>query len=140
MRAPMLPTPTARLERGPVQENWSLHRRPKSRRVARLGVVLAAGLLSAWPSRAEAVAVYYSVGTSTANLMTAGTRITIAAGVATFDRAQPANVGVGDEILYGPTAYISGRISSTRYSVIRAPVRPSRFGGPAATRASSAST
>ena len=90
-----------------------------SGRFAWLGVALTVGFLFAWPPHAEAAAVYYSVGTSVADLKTAGTLITIAAGVATFDRAQPNNVGVGDEILYGAaTAYISGRTSSTQYSVI----------------------
>ena len=102
-----------------LSENRSFLHRLESGRFALLGAALTLGLLFAWPSRAEAVAVYYSIGTSAANLMTAGTNITIAAGVATFDRAQPNNVGVGDEILYGAaTAYISGRASSTQYSVI----------------------
>ena len=102
-----------------MSENRSPFRHPGPRRIAGLGVALTLGLLFAWPSRAEAVAVYYSVGTSVADLKTPGTLITIAAGVATFDRAQPNNVGVGDEILYGAaTAYISGRTSSTQYSVI----------------------
>ena len=102
-----------------MSENRSSFRHPGPRRIAGLGVAVALGLLFAWPSRAEAVAVYYSIGTSVADLKTPGTLITIAAGVATFDRAQPNNVGVGDEILYGAaTAYISGRTSSTQYSVI----------------------
>ena len=104
-------------------------------RFARLGAAFAVGFLFAWPSHVEAAAVYYSVGTSVADLKTPGTLITIAAGVATFDRAQPNNVGVGDQITYpGPTiAYISGRTSSTQYSVITAlGAAPANVGAPVA--------
>ena len=102
---------------------------------ARLGVALTVGFLFAWPSHVEAAAVYYSVGTSVADLKTAGTQMTIAAGVATFDRAQPNIVGVGDQITYpGPTiAFISGRTNSTQYSVItRLGVAPANVGAPVA--------
>jgi hypothetical protein len=62
--------------------------------------------------------VYYSVGTSATDLKAGSPSITIAAGVATLTVAQPNNVGVGDEIVYGgSTAFISGRFSSTRYAV-----------------------
>ena len=63
-------------------------------------------------------AVYYSVGTSTADLKTAG-NINITSGTATFSANQVANIGVGDEIVAGGnTYYISGRTSASSYSVI----------------------
>ena len=63
------------------------------------------------------VAVYYSVGTSTADLDNGG-NVTITSEIASFDTAQPDNVGVGDELVAGGnTYYLSGRVSSTRYSV-----------------------
>lgn len=67
-------------------------------------------------------AVYYSVGTSAADLKTGSPTVTISSGTATFSVAQPDNVGVGDEVTYnGSTqAYISGRTSATTYSVITA--------------------
>ena len=57
-----------------------------------------------------ATQIYYSVGTSTADLKS-GTQITsITAGEAVFATAQNTNVGVGDKVVYtGGTAYISGR-------------------------------
>lgn len=64
--------------------------------------------------------VYYSVGTNTGDLKVAST-VTIASGIATFSAAQADNIGVGDVISYGagPTyAYISGRISNTKYTVV----------------------
>jgi hypothetical protein len=65
-----------------------------------------------------AAAVYYSVGTSTADLKLGSPTITIVGGVATFSVAQADSVGVGDAILYGgSTAFIFSRISSTRYLV-----------------------
>ncbi|MFC1620995.1 DUF2341 domain-containing protein [Candidatus Omnitrophota bacterium] len=68
--------------------------------------------------------VYYSVGTSTADLKTTADTLTmdIVSGVATFDESQANNIGVGDVITYSTTlkAYISGRTSSTVYSVITA--------------------
>ena len=67
-------------------------------------------------------AVYYSVGTSAADLKSGTPTVMIWSGTATFSVAQPDNVGVGDQITYaGSTvAYISGRTSSTVYSVITA--------------------
>jgi Peptidase family C25/Concanavalin A-like lectin/glucanases superfamily/Domain of unknown function (DUF2341) len=75
--------------------------------------------------------VYYSVGTSrsvpTDLKSVVVPTITITGGVATFSVAQPTNVGVGDEIVYGGvTSYISGRLSSTQYTVT------TRLGAPAA--------
>ena len=66
-----------------------------------------------------ATRVYYSVGTSAADLKAGAPTVTIASGTATFSIAQPANVGIGDEITYGAglKAYISGRSSSTQYAV-----------------------
>jgi hypothetical protein len=45
--------------------------------------------------------------------------MTIASGTATFSAAQPNNIGVGDVITYNTSlnAYISGRTSSTVYTV-----------------------
>jgi hypothetical protein len=64
-------------------------------------------------------AVFYSVGTSVADLKAGAPTLTIASGSATFSLAQPDNVGVGDEITYNGTskAYIAGRSSSTVYAV-----------------------
>ncbi|MCK5081829.1 MAG: hypothetical protein KAR31_02880, partial [Candidatus Omnitrophica bacterium] len=67
--------------------------------------------------------IYYSVGTSTANLRQ-GTQITsITFGAAVFATAQADNIGVGDKITYAAsakTAYISGRVDSTHYNLITA--------------------
>src|SRR3990170_3344298 len=67
-------------------------------------------------------AIYYSVGTSTADLKSGSPTLTISNGTATFSVAQPNSVGVGDEITYSGTlkAYISARTSSTVYSVTTA--------------------
>jgi hypothetical protein len=79
-----------------------------------------------------ATQVFYSVGTSRAtltDLKVGSPTVTIAGGVATFSIPQATNVGVGDEISYGagPTlVYISGRLSSTQYTVT------DRLGAPAA--------
>jgi hypothetical protein len=63
--------------------------------------------------------IYYSVGTSTADLKSGSPTITISSGTATFSTAQPDNVGVGDKITYNTSsiAYITGRTSSTVYTV-----------------------
>jgi len=89
--------------------------------VRRLGLWLLTGLsllapLSAWAQNV----VYYSVGTSfPTDLKSGAPTVGIAAGTATFSLAQPANVGVGDEVTYGGgvKAYISARTSSTVYDV-----------------------
>ncbi len=66
--------------------------------------------------------VYYSVGTSTADLRSGSPTITIASGTATFSAAQPDNIGVGDKITYNTSSicYISARTSSTVYTVVTA--------------------
>jgi len=67
--------------------------------------------------------VAYSVGTSyPSDLKSGSPTLTLVAGAATFSVAQPNNIGVGDEVTYsGSTkAYISGRVSSTVYSVLTA--------------------
>jgi hypothetical protein len=78
-------------------------------------------LLSETQETQPTTRVYYSVGTSRSvptDLKSGAPTITITGGVATFSVPQPANVGVGDEIVYGGvTSYISGRISSTQYTV-----------------------
>ena len=80
-------------------------------------------ILAAPPSAAAAATrVYYSVGTSAADLKAGTPTVTITAGIATFSAAQPDNVGVGDQVTYnGATiAYISGRTSSTQYKLTTA--------------------
>ena len=93
--------------------------------LATLLIVLTAGLAQAQ------TAVYYSVGTNAADLKIA-TNVTIAAGTATFTVAQPDNVGVGDQLTYnGATvAYISGRTSSTVYTLTTATGAAPTPGGP----------
>ncbi len=88
-------------------------------------IALTAGLAQAQ------TAVYYSVGTNAADLKVAA-NVTIAAGTATFTVAQPDNVGVGDQLTYnGATvAYISGRTSSTVYTVTTATGTTPTAGGP----------
>ena len=78
--------------------------------------------------------VYYSVGTDTGDLSNGG-NVSITGGVATFTVAQPENVGVGDEITAGGTEYyISGRTSSTVYSVTTATgATPANIGATAVT-------
>ena len=85
--------------------------------------LVAVWLALGWaPGADAATAVYYSVGTSVADLKSGAPTVTIASGVATFSAAQPNNVGVGDEITYGGAtrAYISGRTSSSQYAVTTA--------------------
>jgi hypothetical protein len=65
--------------------------------------------------------VYYSVGANGGADLKNGSTIIITSGIATFSNAQPNNVGVGDQINYDATnkiAYISGRTSSTVYTVV----------------------
>lgn len=68
------------------------------------------------------VAVFYSVGTSSADLKSGSPTVTIASGSATFSVPQPANVGVGDVVSHsgGTLVYITGRTSATVYSVATA--------------------
>ena len=66
--------------------------------------------------------VYYSIGTSTADMKNAGgCTITITSGSAELSAAPTvAAVGVGDRIIYNTdvVCYISARISSTVYDVV----------------------
>ena len=66
-----------------------------------------------------ALAVAYSVGTSTANLRSSpALTVNVVNGTATFSEPQANNVGVGDEVVYGAnTAYIASRTSSTVYTL-----------------------
>ena len=63
--------------------------------------------------------VFYSVGTSVANLMTGSPNITIVNGTATFDTAQIGNIGVGDVINFGggTDVYIHRVTSQTEFEV-----------------------
>jgi len=68
---------------------------------------------------------YRSVGTSAANLNVSGRTVTVSGNTATFSGSMPANVGVGDVLQYQVTgtyylAFVSGRTSSTVYSVVSA--------------------
>ncbi|MFA6183740.1 MAG: LamG domain-containing protein [Parcubacteria group bacterium] len=64
-------------------------------------------------------AVYYSVGQSTANLMTGTPNVAITAGVATFDVAQTGNIGVGDVIVANAISYyIASKTSTTVWNVV----------------------
>ena len=67
-------------------------------------------------------AVYYSVGTNASDLKLGSPTINISSGTVNFSVAQADKVGVGDRINYGSNniVYISGRNSSTNYSVITA--------------------
>ena len=70
-----------------------------------------------------ATIMYRSVGNDTSNLNTGGATVTIASSTATFNVALPNNVGVGDVIQYGgplTLAFITGRSSSTVYSIVSA--------------------
>jgi len=70
-----------------------------------------------------ATIMYRSVGNDTSNLNTGGATVTIASSTATFNVALPNNVGVGDVIQYGSPltlAFITGRSSSTVYSIVSA--------------------
>ncbi|EKD25885.1 MAG: hypothetical protein ACD_79C01452G0001, partial [uncultured bacterium] len=63
--------------------------------------------------------IYYSVGTSVANLNTNGATVTVTGGyTATFSAVLPDNIGVGDKLTYGGnTAYIYKRNSGTVYLI-----------------------
>ncbi|MBF0106814.1 MAG: hypothetical protein HQM16_15995 [Deltaproteobacteria bacterium] len=65
--------------------------------------------------------VYYSVGSSSADLKTGSPKITInTSGDATFDVAQTDNIGVGDRVVYNTdgSVYISGKTSTSQWSVV----------------------
>ncbi len=73
--------------------------------------------------------VYYSVGQNTTDHMTGSPTVTISGSTATFSVAQTAtNMGVGDKVTYNTSqvAYISGKISTTQWTLITA------TGGPVA--------
>ncbi len=56
--------------------------------------------------------IYYSVGTSTADLKTGSPTIAISGGLATLSVAQTGHLGVGDVIVYGANEVYSGRWSA----------------------------
>jgi len=63
--------------------------------------------------------VYYSVGQSTADLKTGTPNVAITSGVATFDVAQTANIGVGDVIVANAISYyIASKTSTTVWNVV----------------------
>ena len=76
--------------------------------------------------------VFYSIGTSVADLKTGTPTVTVAGGVATLTVAQTGNVGVGDRIDYGAgtPVYIRSVLSQTRFVVHnpRAPSPPTAAG------------
>jgi len=64
-------------------------------------------------------AVYYSVGQSTADLKTGAPNVAITSGVATFDVAQTANIGVGDVMIVNAISYyIASKTSTTVWNVV----------------------
>ena len=98
---------------------------PTSRTRSRIGgltpvfVALALGGFFPFQQLAAQTVIYYSVGTNATDLKTGSPTVTIAAGTATLTVPQPDHIGVGDEITYngGTRAFISGRTSSTVYSI-----------------------
>jgi len=67
--------------------------------------------------------VCYSVGQNTTDHKTGSPTITISSGTATFSVAQiAANMGIGDQVTYNTSsiAYISGKISTTQWTLITA--------------------
>jgi hypothetical protein len=93
----------------------STSRSRPARRVLALPIVL---LLGAVP--AAAADIYYSVGTSAADLKTGAPTIRISGGLATLSVAQTGNVGVGDELDYdvaNTKAYVTAVSSSTQFVV-----------------------
>ena len=64
--------------------------------------------------------VYYSIGTSTADLKTGSPTIIISSGIATLSVAQTGNIGVGDVITYrgiSQKAYIKSVVNNTTFVV-----------------------
>ncbi len=105
-----------------VGELMSGNRTSRGRRWWSAFLLASVATLAIAPGAFAATRVFYSVGTSRSvptDLKSGAPTVTITAGLATFTIAQPNNVGVGDEIMYGGAtlAYISGRLSSTRYTV-----------------------
>ncbi|MFA4873701.1 MAG: hypothetical protein WC659_07295, partial [Patescibacteria group bacterium] len=69
-----------------------------------------------------AAIMYRSVGNTSAALGT-GDTLTVSSSTATFSAPQPGNIGVGDVVQYGnplTLAFITGRSSSTVYSIVSA--------------------
>ena len=85
-------------------------------------LVLCVGLLTVQAANA-ATSVYYSVGQNTNDNKTGSPTVTIVGGTATFSVAQTAtNMGVGDRVTYNGTvvAYISGKVSTTQWTLVTA--------------------
>jgi hypothetical protein len=67
--------------------------------------------------------IYYSVGQDTSDHKTGTPTLTISSGTGTFSVAQTAsNMGIGDQVTYNTTlvAYVSGKISTTQWSLVTA--------------------
>lgn len=74
-------------------------------------------------SDAQAASVYYSVGQNATDHKTGSPTVTISSGTATFSVAQTSiYMGVGDRVTYNTTsiAYISGKISTTQWTLVTA--------------------
>ena len=72
------------------------------------------------PASGAAADIYYSVGTSAADLKTGAPTITIAGGLATLSVAQKGVVGVGDELDYdvaNTKAYVTAVASQTQFII-----------------------
>jgi len=90
--------------------------------LASILLVLCVGLLTVQAANA-ATPVYYSVGQNTNDNKTGSPTVTIVGGTATFSVAQTAtNMGVGDRVTYNGTvvAYISGKVSTTQWTLVTA--------------------
>jgi len=105
---------------GPLQPTWDIgadQTEKSTKIVARPNTPASAQTFGA------AIPVYYSVGQNTSDHKTGSPTVTIANGIATFSVPQTArNLGVGDLITYGTvgTAYISAKITQTKWNVITA--------------------
>jgi len=77
-------------------------------------------------TRSDPCSVYYSVGTSTSNLMTGTPTVSVSNGIATFSTAQTGNIGAGDMVTLdnGWVFYLKQKTSTTVWTV-SSPAGPS---------------
>src|SRR3989339_266757 len=70
-------------------------------------------------TRSDPCSVFYSVGTSTSNLMTGTPTVSVSSGVATFSTAQTGNIGAGDMVTLdnGWVFYLKQKTSTTVWTV-----------------------